>query len=122
MENWNPIGWLLLVGGFLFGVIVGWVQEGDRLWISSYAAMLTGLAILVTNLIRTLWRASQRRKLISSRHFRPWQSESGFSRSSKVFSTNVDQRMTKGLVVAEWLLYLALFATGLATIIYWLLV
>jgi membrane protease YdiL (CAAX protease family) len=37
MENWNPIGWLLLVGGFLFGVIVGWVQEGDRLWISSYA-------------------------------------------------------------------------------------
>jgi len=37
-------------------------------------------------------------------------------------STNVNQRMTRGLVVAERLLYLALFATGLATIIYWLLV
>lgn len=101
MENWNPIGWLLLVGGFLFGVIVGWVQEGDRLWISSYAAMLTGLAILVTNLIRTLWRASQRRKLISSRHFRPWQRESGFSRSSKVFRAKSDvlRSSTKILII-----------------------
>ena len=37
-------------------------------------------------------------------------------------STNVDQRMTRGLVVAERLLYVALIVTGLATVIYWLLV
>jgi hypothetical protein len=69
MENWNPIGWLLLVGGFLFGVIVGWLHVGDRIWLGSYAAMLAGLTILLTNLIRTLWRASRRRRLISSRLF-----------------------------------------------------
>ncbi len=69
MENWNPIGWLLLVGGFLFGVIVGWFQVGDRIWLGSYAAMLAGLTILLTNLVRTLWRASRRRRLISSRLF-----------------------------------------------------
>ena len=67
MQNWNPIGWLLLVGGFLFGVIVGWLQVGDRLWLGSYAAMLAGLTILLTNLIRTLWRTRQSRKLINSR-------------------------------------------------------
>jgi hypothetical protein len=33
-------------------------------------------------------------------------------------STNVDQRMTRWLVIAERLLYLALVATGLATAIY----
>ena len=69
MENWNRIGWLLLVGGFLFGVIVGWLQVGDRIWLGSYAAMLAGLTILLTNLVRTLWRASRRRRLISSRLF-----------------------------------------------------
>jgi hypothetical protein len=37
-------------------------------------------------------------------------------------STNVDQRMTRGLVVAERLVCVALFVTGLATLIYWLLV
>jgi len=67
MENWNPVGWLLLVGGFLFGVIVGWLQVEDRLWLGSYAAMLAGLTILLTNLIRILWRASRRRRLISAR-------------------------------------------------------
>jgi hypothetical protein len=69
MENWNPVGWLFLVGGFLVGVIVGWLQVGDGLWLGSYAAMLTGLTILLTNLIRTLWRASRRRRLINSRLF-----------------------------------------------------
>ena len=56
MENWNPFGWLLLVGGFLFGVIVGGLQAGDKLWLISYTAMLAGLTILLTNMIRTLWR------------------------------------------------------------------
>ena len=67
MQNWNLTGWLLLVGGFLF--IVGWLQVGDGLWLGSYAAMLAGLTILLTNLIRTLWRANRRRKLINSRLF-----------------------------------------------------
>jgi cytochrome b561 len=67
MENWNPVGWLLLLGGFLFGVIVGWLQVGDKLWLGSYTAMLAGLTILLTNLIRTLWRVRRRRRLINSR-------------------------------------------------------
>jgi hypothetical protein len=37
-------------------------------------------------------------------------------------STHFDQRMTRGVVVAERLLCAALFVTGLATLIYWLLV
>ncbi len=65
MENWNP--WLLLVGGFLFGVIVGGPQAGDKLWLISYTAMLAGLTILLTNLIRTLWQFVRSRKLIRSR-------------------------------------------------------
>lgn len=69
MENWNPVGWLFLVGGFLFGVAVGWLQVGGSLWLGSYAAMLAGLTILLTNLIRILWRASRRRRLISNRLF-----------------------------------------------------
>ena len=69
MENWNPVGWLLLVGGFLVGVIIGWLQVGDRLRLGIYAAMLAGLTILLTNLIRALWRASRRRRLINSRLF-----------------------------------------------------
>ena len=56
MENWKPIGWVLLVGGVLFGVVFGWLQVGDGLWLGSYAAMLAGLTILLTNLIRTVWR------------------------------------------------------------------
>ena len=35
MEDWNPFGWLLLAGGFLFGVIVGGPQAGGRLWLLS---------------------------------------------------------------------------------------
>ncbi len=56
MENWKLIGWVLLVGGVLFGVVFGWLQVGDKLWLGSYAAMLAGLTILLTNLIRTVWR------------------------------------------------------------------
>ena len=67
MENWNPFGWLLLVGGFLFGVIVGGPQAGDKLWLISYTAMLAGLTILLTNLIRTLWRSIRNRRVIRSR-------------------------------------------------------
>ena len=69
MQNWNRIGWLLLVGGSLFSVIVGWLQVGDRLWLGSSAAMLAGLTILLTNLIRTFWGANRRRKAINSRLF-----------------------------------------------------
>jgi O-antigen/teichoic acid export membrane protein len=67
MENWNPIGWSLLIGGFMFGVIVGWTQAGDRFWLVSYTTMLAGLAILVTNLIRALWRFMRNRKVVRGR-------------------------------------------------------
>ena len=67
MEDWNPFGWLLLAGGFLFGVIVGGPQAGDKLWLISYTAMLAGLTILLTNLIRTLWQFFRSRKLIRGR-------------------------------------------------------
>jgi len=67
MEDWNPFGWLLLGGGFLFGVVVGGPQAGDKLWLISYTAMLAGLTILLTNLIRTLWQFARSRKLIRGR-------------------------------------------------------
>ena len=67
MESWNPIGWSLLIGGFLFGVIVGWIQVGDRFWLVSYTTMLAGLAILVTNLVRALWRLVRSRNVIRGR-------------------------------------------------------
>ena len=67
MENWNPIGWSLLIGGFLFGVIVGWIQVGDRFWLVSYTTMLAGLAILVTTLVRALWRLVRSRNVIRGR-------------------------------------------------------
>jgi hypothetical protein len=67
MEDWNPFGWLLLVGGFLFGVIVGWLQVGDSLWLVSYGVMLAGLTILLTNMIRTLGRYIRSRNLIRAR-------------------------------------------------------
>ena len=56
MQNWNPIGWVLLIGGFLFGVFVEWAGVGDRFWLVSYTTMLAGLTVLVTNLIRAGWR------------------------------------------------------------------
>jgi hypothetical protein len=58
MENWNPFGWLLLGGGFLFGMIVG----GPQAWLISYTVILAGLTILLTNLIRTLWQFVRSRK------------------------------------------------------------
>ncbi len=67
MEDWNPFGWLLLAGGFLFGVIVGGPQAGDKLWLISYTAMLAGLTILLTNMIRTLWQFVRSRKMIRGR-------------------------------------------------------
>jgi len=67
METWNPIGWSLLIGGFMFGVIVGWAQVGDRFWLVSYTTMLAGLAILVTNIIRAFWRFIHSRNVIRGR-------------------------------------------------------
>jgi len=54
-------------GNVGLGVITGWMQVWSELWLVSYGVMLAGLTILVTNLVRTLWRASRRRKLITSR-------------------------------------------------------
>jgi hypothetical protein len=67
MENWNPFGWLLLAVGFMFGVVVGWAHIGDRLWLVSYGVMLAGLTILLTNMIRTVWRAVRSRSVIRNR-------------------------------------------------------
>lgn len=66
MENWNPFGWLLLVGGFLFGVMVGGIRAGAGLWLVSYAAVLAGLAILTTNMLRSLWRSIRGRRVVRS--------------------------------------------------------
>ncbi len=54
-------------GGFLFGVIVGWLQVGDSLWLVSYGVMLAGLTILLTNMIRILWRLIRSRSVIRDR-------------------------------------------------------
>lgn len=62
MENWNPIGWALLFGGFLLGVVAGLLDANGTLWPVSYGLILGGIAILVTNMIRTLWRYGRKRK------------------------------------------------------------
>ena len=69
MDNWNTIGWSLLAGGFLFGVLVGALKVSEQLWLVSFAVILAGLIILVTNMVRTAWRALRRRKLITHRLF-----------------------------------------------------
>ena len=69
MDNWNPIGWSLLAGGFLLGVLFGAINQSENLWLVSFGAILAGLGILVTNMVRAGWRALRRRKLISHRLF-----------------------------------------------------
>jgi len=67
MEHWNPIGWLLLAGGFLFGVAIGWVGMAGSLWLIGYGTMLAGLTILMTNMVRAIWRYGRSRKAILNR-------------------------------------------------------
>ena len=67
MEHWNPFGWLLLGGGFLFGVAIGWYGVAGWLWMIGYAAMLAGLTILLTNMFRAMWRFGRKRKAILER-------------------------------------------------------
>lgn len=67
MEHWNPYGWMLLAGGFLYGMVVGGLGLGGSLWMIGYALMLAGLTILMTNMVRALWRLGRRRKAILSR-------------------------------------------------------
>ena len=67
MENWNPYAWLLLAGGFLFGVVLGWFHVGGYYWLIGYGAMLAGLTILLTNMVRALWRFGRRRKALMDR-------------------------------------------------------
>ena len=61
MENWNPYAWLCLLAGFLAGLASGWLGHNYELLLISYVAILTGLAILTTNMLRALWRYSRRR-------------------------------------------------------------
>ena len=67
MENWNPYGWLLMAAGFSFGVALGWHGVGGWYWMIGYAAMLAGLTILLTNMLRALWRYGRRRKAVLDR-------------------------------------------------------
>ncbi len=67
MEHWNRFGWMLLAGGFLYGMVIGWFGLGGSLWMIGYAAMLAGLTILMTNMMRALWRLVRKRKTILGR-------------------------------------------------------
>ena len=67
MEHWNAYGWMLLAGGFLFGMVIGWFGLGGSFWMIGYGLMLAGLTILMTNLIRAVWRQICKRKAILSR-------------------------------------------------------
>lgn len=73
MERWNPIGWTLLAGGFLFSAAVagfGLVGSnwGGSIWLIGYLAMLVGLAILITNMLRALWRFGRRQVAVLTRN------------------------------------------------------
>ncbi len=63
MENWNPIGWTTLFGGLLVGVIGGMLGASGSAWPVSFGLILAGIAILVTNMIRSLWRYGRKRKV-----------------------------------------------------------
>lgn len=67
MEGWNPIGWLLMAGGFMSIALVGGPQAGHVLWLASYAAMLAGLTILTSNMLRAIWRSIRARRVIRGR-------------------------------------------------------
>lgn len=67
MENWNPFAWLIMAAGFLFGVVIGWFGVGGWYWMIGYCAMLTGLTILMTNMVRAIWRYGRRRKAVFDR-------------------------------------------------------
>ena len=67
MKHLNLVGWTLLIGGFLFGMIAGWMQAGEALSFMPNAAILAGLTILVTNMFRTLWRFIRSRYVIHHR-------------------------------------------------------
>jgi hypothetical protein len=47
---------MLLAGGFLYGMVIGGLGLGGSLWMIGYALMLAGLTILMTNMVRALWR------------------------------------------------------------------
>ncbi len=67
MQNWNPYGWMLLAGGFLYGMVIGWFGLGGSLWMIGYGAMLAGLTILITNMVRAIWRQGRKHKAILNR-------------------------------------------------------
>jgi len=67
MEHWNPYGWLLMAAGFLFGVALGWYGVGGWYWMIGYCAMLTGLTILMTNMLRAIWRYGRKRRALFGR-------------------------------------------------------
>ena len=67
METWNPYGWMLLAGGFVCGMVIGGLGLGGWFWLLGYGLMLAGLTILMTNMVRALWRLGRRHKAILSR-------------------------------------------------------
>ncbi len=67
MAHWNLIGWAPLIGGFLFGMIAGWMQAGEAVSFMPNAAILAGLTVLGTNMFRPLWRFIRSRHVIHHR-------------------------------------------------------
>ena len=67
MEHWNPYAWMILAGGFVYGMVIGGMGLGGYYWLVGYGLMLTGLTILMTNMMRSLWRLGRKRKAILQR-------------------------------------------------------
>lgn len=70
MERWNPVGWSLLVGGFLLGMIAGGMQAGKASSLVPFVPftlIFVGLTILVTNMLCVLWRFIRSRYVIQRR-------------------------------------------------------